>query len=400
MANEQSSAEGSDRSWGARAAEGPLAGLRVIELAGLGPGPFCAMVLADLGAEVIRLERIGMPAVSAGSVDRRQVLTRGRPALGVDLKRAEGIELVLRMVEHADVLLEGFRPGVVERLGLAPAICLHRNPQLIFGRITGYGQDGPLAAEAGHDINYISIAGALDPIGRRGEAPVPPLNLVADFGGGGMLLATGILAALYERTHSGLGQVVDAAMVDGAALLTTMFHQMQAMSVWHDERGTNSMDTGSHYYNVYETSDGEFLSVGAMEPHFYRSFMKGLGFAEEDIPPQDDQSQWESLKQVVATTIRSRSRAEWLDTFRETDACVTPVLSLGDAPAHPHNRERATFVDVGGTIEPAPAPRFGRTPPRAPTPSPDPGVHFIEELRRWGLGQQDIDRLAEERVID
>jgi alpha-methylacyl-CoA racemase len=399
MATEQSSEE-SKRSWGARRAEGPLAGLRVIELAGLGPGPFCAMVLADLGAEVIRVERAGMPAASVGSVDRRQVLTRGRPALGVDLKSEKGIELVLRMVEHADVLLEGFRPGVLERLGLAPTVCLRRNPRLIYGRITGYGQDGALAAEAGHDINYISIAGALAPIGRRGEAPLPPLNLVADFGGGGMLLAMGVLAAVYERTRSGLGQVVDAAMVDGAALLTTMFHQMRALSVWHDERGTNSMDTGSHYYNVYETSDGEFLSVGAMEPHFYRSFMKGLGFSDVDIPPQDDRSRWESLKQLVAATIRSRTRAEWLDTFRGTDACVTPVMSLGDAPAHPHNHERATFVDVGGTVEPAPAPRFSRTPPRAPKPSPDPGVHFTEELRRWGLGQREIDRLAEEGVID
>jgi alpha-methylacyl-CoA racemase len=259
MATEQSSEE-SERSWGARRAEGPLAGLRVIELAGLGPGPFCAMVLADLGAEVIRVERAGMPAASVGSVDRRQVLTRGRPALGVDLKSEKGIELVLRMVEHADVLLEGFRPGVLERLGLAPTVCLRRNPRLIYGRITGYGQDGALAAEAGHDINFISIAGALAPIGRRGEAPLPPLNLVADFGGGGMLLAMGVLAAVYERTRSGLGQVVDAAMVDGAALLTTMFHQMRALSVWHDERGTNSMDTGSHYYNVYETSDGGSFS--------------------------------------------------------------------------------------------------------------------------------------------
>ncbi len=274
---------------------GPLAGLRVIELAGLGPGPFCAMVLADLGAEVIRLERTGIPAAVAGTVDRRMVLTRGRPTIGVDLKHPQGVELVLQMVEHADVLLEGFRPGVVERIGLGPSVCLQRNPRLIYGRITGYGREGPLATEAGHDINYISVAGALAPIGRRGEAPVPPLNLVADFGGGGMLLAMGILAAVYERTRSGLGQVVDAAMVDGAALLTTMFHQIRGMSQWHDERGTNSMDSGSHYYNVYETSDGEFVSVGAMEPRFYRSFMTGLGFSEEDIPPQDDQTQWESL---------------------------------------------------------------------------------------------------------
>ena len=298
--SEPSSVERSEGVAGDRRTSGPLAGLRVIELAGLGPGPFCAMVLADLGAEVIRLERTGIPASVVGAVDRRMVLTRGRHAIGVDLKRQRGVELVLDMVEHADVLLEGFRPGVVERIGLGPSVCLQRNPRLIYGRITGYGREGPLAAEAGHDINYISVAGALAPIGRRGEAPVPPLNLVADFGGGGMLLAMGILAAVYERTRSGLGQVVDAAMVDGAALLTTMFHQIRGLSLWHDERGTNSMDTGSHYYNVYETSDGEFLSVGAMEPRFYRSFMKGLGFSEEDIPPQDDQTQWESLTSRVA----------------------------------------------------------------------------------------------------
>ncbi len=400
MASEESSRGEDEGPSGDPQAPGPLAGLRVIELAGLGPGPFCAMVLADLGAEVMRVERVKMPEAGPGSVDRRQVLTRGRPAIGVDLKREQGIELVLDMVEHADVLIEGFRPGVLERIGLGPTVCLERNPRLIYGRITGYGRDGPLAAEAGHDINYISIAGALAPIGRRGEAPVPPLNLIADFGGGGMLLAMGVLAAIFERTRSDRGQVVDAAMVDGAALLTTMFHQIRALSLWHDERGTNSMDTGAHYYNVYETSDGEFVSVGAMESHFYHSFMKGLGFSEEDIPPQDDQSQWESLKQRVAEIFRSRTRDEWLDTFRGTDACVTPVLSLGEAPGHPHNLQRGTFVDVGGVLEPAPAPRFSRTPPPAPSPAPGPGVHALEALLGWGLMRNEIDRLVEDGVID
>jgi alpha-methylacyl-CoA racemase len=383
-----------------RPTAGPLAGLRVIELAGLGPGPFCAMVLADLGADVIRLERVGIPAPRAGVPDRRLVLTRGRQAIGVDLKHRRGIELVLRMVENADVLVEGFRPGVVERIGLDPTICLQRNPALIYGRITGYGREGPLATEAGHDINYISIAGALDPIGRRGEAPVPPLNLVADFGGGGMLLTMGILAAVYERGRSGLGQVVDAAMVDGAALLTTMLHEIRGLSLWHDERGTNSMDTGSHYYNVYETSDGEFVAVGAMEPRFYRSFMTGLGFAEGDIPPQDDQSQWEPLKGRVAEILRSRTRAEWLQIFDGTDACVTPVLTLREAPSHPHNRARATFVEVGGVVEPAPAPRFGRTPAPPPHPPPGPGVHATETLVRWGLTQTEIDLLVDAGVVD
>jgi alpha-methylacyl-CoA racemase len=357
------------------------------------------MVLADLGAEVIRLERTGLPPAVPGSVDRRMVLTRGRQTLGVDLKRPEGADLVLRMVQQADVLLEGFRPGVLERLGLGPTVCLERNPRLIYGRITGYGREGPLAAEAGHDINYISIAGALAPIGRRGEAPLPPLNLVADFGGGGMLHAMGVLAAIYERTRSGLGQVVDTAMVDGAALLATMLYEMRGLGQWDDERGTNSMDSGSHYYNVYETSDGEYISVGAMEPRFYRSFMEGLGFSGTDLPPQDDPTRWESLKRDVADIVRGETRAEWLRIFSGTDACVTPVLSLGEAPSHPHNRERATFVEIGACAEPAPAPRFSRTPPVVPSP-PSPGSHDIDQLLRWGLTQPEVDLLVHDRVID
>jgi len=379
---------------------GPLAGLRVIELTGLGPAPFCAMVLSDLGAEVLRIERTGLPKTRADAVDRRMVLTRGRPVVGVDLKRLEGVGVVMRMLEHADVLLEGFRPQVLERVGLGPDDCLKRNPRLIYGRVTGYGREGPLAAEAGHDINYISIAGALDPIGRRGEAPVPPLNLVGDFGGGGMLLAMGILAAVYERGRSGLGQVVDAAMVDGAALLTTMFHEIRSRSLWHDERGSNILDTGSHYYNVYETSDGEFVSVGAMEPRFYRSFMKGLGFAAESIPPQDDRSKWDALKELVAEIFLSKSRAEWLQIFEGTDACVTPVLSLADAPNHPQNVERCTFVRVGDVVEPAPAPRFSRTPAPVPAPPPEPGVHADRTLVQWGLSEEEIARLVGEGTID
>jgi alpha-methylacyl-CoA racemase len=379
---------------------GPLVGLRVIELAGLGPAPFCAMVLADLGAEVIRLERTAMGDPRPGAVDRRLVLTRGRRAIGVDLKSPRGIELVLRMVADADVLLEGFRPGVLERMGLGPDTCHARNPRLIYGRITGYGQDGPLAQAAGHDINYISVAGALSPIGRRGEAPLPPLNLLGDFGGGGMLLALGVLAALHERSRSGLGQVVDAAMVDGAALLTTQLHEIRSLSAWSDERGTNFMDTGSHYYNVYETSDGRFVSVGAMEPHFYRAFMNGLGFADEDVPPQDDRTQWEALTSRVAEIIGRRSQAEWLDTFAGTDACVTPVLSLGEAPEHPHNRARGTFVDVDGRTTPAPAPRFSRTPTSTPPPTPAAGDHRTEDLLRWGITESEIAVLLEDGVVD
>jgi alpha-methylacyl-CoA racemase len=244
------------------------------------------------------------------------------------------------------------------------------------------------------------VAGALAPIGRRGGAPLPPVNLLGDFGGGGMLLAMGVLAALHERSRSGLGQVVDAAMVDGAALLTTQLHEIRGLSQWSDERGTNFMDTGSHYYNVYETADAEFVSVGAMEPHFYRSFMMGLGFTDEDMPPQDDRSQWEALTQRVADIIRGRSRAEWLEVFAGTDACVTPVLSLGEAPTHPHNRERGTFVEIDGIIEPAPAPRFSRTPAAAPSPPPEPGIHRTGDLVRWGIIESEIATLLEEKVVD
>ena len=287
----------------------------------------------------------------------------------------------------------------MERIGLGPTTCLERNPRLIYGRVTGYGQEGPLAQEAGHDINYISISGALAPIGRRGEAPVPPLNLVGDFGGGGMLLAMGVLAAVFERNHSGLGQVVDAAMVDGSALPTTMFHEIRALSLWQDERGTNILDTGSHYYNVYEASDGEYVSVGAMEPKFYESFMSGLGFSEDDLPPQDDRAQWEGLKERVSQIFRTRTRREWLEIFDGTDACVTPVLSLGEAPLHPHNRERSTFVDIDGTVAPAPAPRFSRTPASVPSGS-TPGIHTTEALLDWGLTQTDVDLLVTAGVVD
>ncbi|MFL6237924.1 MAG: CaiB/BaiF CoA transferase family protein [Actinomycetes bacterium] len=379
---------------------GPLQGLRVVELTGLGPVPFCAMVLADLGAEVLRIERTGIAVLSPGEVDRRMVLTRGRPAVGIDLKDDRGVEVVLRLLDQSDVLLEGFRPGVLERLGLGPDICLARNPRLVYGRITGYGREGPLAQEAGHDINYLSVAGVLDPIGPYGEPPVPPLNLVGDFGGGAMPLAMGVLAALFERERSGQGQVVDATMVDGAALLATMFYEMRALGQWRDERGTNLLDGGAPQYGAYETADGTYLSVGALEEPFYRSFMQGLGFADEEILPRDDRSHWEQTKAKVAAVLRTKSRDEWLDVFQGTDACVTPVLSLAEAPGHEHNAARGTFVEVGGIVEPSPVPSFSRSAARAPSPAPRPGEHDLGRLAAWGIPAADVDALVAAGVVD
>jgi alpha-methylacyl-CoA racemase len=378
---------------------GPLAGLRVVELAGLGPVPFCAMVLADLGAEVVRIERTGIPPLPRGTVDRRVVLMRGRPAVGVDLKDDRGVELVLRLLERSDVLLEGFRPGVLERLGLGPDVCLARNPRLVVGRVTGYGQHGPMAHEAGHDINYLSLSGVLDAIGRRGEPPVPPLSILGDFGGGAMPLATGVLAALFERERSGRGQVVDASIVDGAALLATMVYEMRALGQW-GERGSNLLDGGAPQYGVYETADGLYLSVGALEEPFYRSFLRGLGFADDEIPPRADASRWEETKAKVAAVLRTKSRAEWLAVFRGSDACVTPVLSLAEAPGHDHNAARGTFIEVGGIVEPGPAPRFSRSVTHAPSPAPPAGEHDLARLTSWGIPAADVDALVAAGILD
>ena len=378
---------------------GPLAGLRVVELAGLGPAPFCAMVLADLGADVVRLERAGQAPPAPGAPDRRLVLTRGRPAVGVDLKRPEGVDVVLSVAERADVLVEGFRPGVMERLGLGPDECMARNPRLVYGRVTGYGRQGPLAAEPGHDINYLALSGMLAPIGRRDEAPVPPLNLVADFGGGGLLLAMGVLAAIVERSRSGRGQVVDTAMVDGAALLGTMVYEMWGLGHWNAARGTNSVDGGAPYYNVYATADGRYLAAGAMEPEFYRAFMRGLGFADAEIPVQADTGRWAETSARVAEIVAKRSLADWLAVFKGTDACVTPVLSLAEAPNHPRNRAQGSFVEVGGIVSPAPAPRFERTPPAAPQPRSE-ATHEPEALLAWGLGQAELIELVAAGVVD
>jgi alpha-methylacyl-CoA racemase len=373
---------------------GPLAGITVIELAGIGPGPFCGMMLADMGADVIRVDRAG--SVQGGDPDRppADLLARGRRSVGVDLKSPDGVEVVLSLVERADALIEGFRPGVTERLGLGPDECLARNPRLVYGRMTGWGQDGPYASTAGHDINYISLAGALDPIGRRGEAPVPPLNLVGDFGGGGLLLAFGIVAGLLEARASGQGQVIDAAMVDGAAALMTMTHSLRAMGIWNDERGTNMLDTGAHFYDVYETADGGYVSVGSIEPQFYAELLRLTGLEGEDLPWQHDRAQWPALKERLAGIFRTKTRDEWCEIMEGTDVCFAPVLTIPEAVAHPHNVHRGTFVDVAGIPQPGPAPRFSRTQAAIARPPAHAGQHTDEILAEAGF---DADRVAKLR---
>jgi len=370
---------------------GPLTGLRLVELAGIGPGPFAAMILADMGADVIRVDRAASVRDGDPATPPPTVWDRSRRSVGVDLKHPEGVETVLRLVERADALIEGFRPGVTERLGIGPGACTARNPRLVYGRMTGWGQDGPYAAAAGHDINYIALAGALEPIGRRGEAPVPPLNLVGDFGGGGMLLALGVCAALLEAGRSGQGQVVDAAMVDGAAQLMTMIHAFRAMGMWRDERGTNSLDTGAPYYDVYETADHRYVSIGSIEPQFYVELLQRAGLADDpDFAEQNDRSRWPALKDRIAAVFRTRSRDEWCELMEHTDVCFAPVLSMGEAPRHPHNVARGTFTEVAGIVQPAPAPRFSRTPSAIQRPPAHPGQHTDEALVDWGFAAGEV----------
>jgi len=383
-----------------RPPSGPLTGVKVVELAGIGPGPFAAMVLADYGAEVIRVDRAA--GVRGGDPDKppAQIYNRGRRSIGVDLKHPDGVGAVLRLVEQADALIEGFRPGVTERLGLGPDVCLARNPRLVYGRMTGWGQDGPYAPTAGHDINYIALAGALHPIGRAGEGPVPPLNLIGDFGGGGMLLALGVCAALVEAGRSGKGQVVDAAMVDGAALLTTMIHAFMHMGIWTDERGANSLDGAAHYYDAYETADGKYVSVGSIEPQFYAELLRLTGLADDpDFAKPGGRAEWPGLKKRLAAIFRTKTRAEWCDLMEGTDVCFAPVLSLTEAPAHPHNVARSTFVEVAGIPQPAPAPRFSRTPGAIQRPPAHDGQHTDEALGDWGFGADEIAKLREAGAV-
>src|ERR1700739_261605 len=329
---------------------GPLSGVRVIEIASLAPAPFGCMILADLGADVLRVDR----AARCGPQARRpsDPLGRVRRSIGLNLKDPAGVDVLLRLTDNADVLVEGFRPGVAERLGFGPQVCAERNPGLVFARMTGWGQDGPLALTAGHDIDYIAISGALSMIGRAGESPVPPVNLIGDFGGGGMLLALGILAALVERARSGLGQVVDAAMVDGSALLTSFVYGMRASGTWQDKRGSNLLDGGAPFYDTYVTADGQYVAVGALEPQFYAALLHGLGLTGAELPEQHDRDGWPVLRERFTAAFASRTRAEWEQVFAGTDACVAPVLSLAEAPAPPHAAARGAFVENDGVIKP------------------------------------------------
>jgi alpha-methylacyl-CoA racemase len=379
-------------------ASGPLRRLRVVEFAGIGPGPFAGMLLADMGADVLCIDPPSGPR--GGLLAPEQNLARrGRRSVCVDLKQPEAAEVLLRLVSSADALIEGFRPGVAERLGVGPAPCLARNPRLVYGRVTGWGREGPYASHAGHDINFIALAGLLDPIGRKGEAPVPPLNILADLGGGGMLLALGILAGIIEAGDSGRGQVVDTAMIDGASLFTTAIRGMRAAGEWDDERGTNFIDTGSHFYNIYETLDGRYISVGAIEPQFYDALLRRLGLNQDDLPSQMDRSAWPEMKERFASLFRTKTQAEWTAELAGNDTCFAPVLSLAEVPEHQHHVARQSFFSSRGVRQPAPAPRFSRTPACVSGPPPAVGEHTEDALEDWGFNRSEIAALRGVGVI-
>jgi alpha-methylacyl-CoA racemase len=378
---------------------GPLTGYKVIELAGIGPGPLCAMLLSDMGAEVVRVDRLTPAGLGVAVPAKFDLLARGRRSIAIDLTKKEGAGTLLQLVEKADALIEGFRPGVTERLGIGPEDCLARNPKLVYGRITGWGQEGPLAHAAGHDINYISLVGALHSIGRAGEAPVPPLNLVGDYGGGGVYLAFGIVCGLLEASRSGQGQVVDAAMVDGAASLMTAFYGLRAMGIWTDRRGENILDSGAHFYDVYETAEGKYISVGSIEPKFYAELLRLTGLGKEDLPQQLDRLKWPELREVLRGLFKAKTREEWCAILEGTDACFAPVLSMEEAPNHPHNRARGTFLEIDGVIQPGPAPRFSRTKAEIQGPPAKPGQHTDAVLSSWGFTVEEISKLYRAGVV-
>jgi alpha-methylacyl-CoA racemase len=379
-------------------AQGPLAGLKVIEFAGIGPAPMCAMLLSDLGADVLRIDRKQDAGLGLERAPQFDLLNRGRRSAAIDLKHRDGVAAALRLVERADVLIEGFRPGVMERMGLGPEPCLARNPRLVYGRMTGWGQTGPLAQAAGHDLNYIALIGALHAIGTK-EKPIPPLNLVGDFGGGALYLAFGICAALYERARSGRGQVIDAAMTDGAASLTTIFYGLLAQGSWRDARAANILDGAAPYYDTYETADGKFVGIAPIEAKFYAEFLAKLGLDPAALPLQNDQARWPELKARIAAAIKGKTREEWSRILEGSDACFAPVLSLAEAPKHPHNAARGTFVEVAGVVQPAPAPRFARTPGAVQRPPPAPGEHTEAALADWGFGAGEVAALKAAEAI-
>lgn len=378
---------------------GPLNGVRIIEFAGIGPAPMCAMLLAEMGAEVLRVDRLQPSGLGIPMSPRYSVLERSRRSIAVDLKNPRGLEAVRRLLDQADALIEGFRPGVMERLGLDPQGCMERNPKLVFGRVTGWGQEGPLAQAAGHDINYISLTGAAHAIGRPGQGPTPPLNLVGDFGGGALYLALGVVAALLETSRSGKGQVVDAAMVDGAASLMASAYGMYAAGRVDNRRGENLLDGGAHFYDAYETADGKYVSIAAIEPKFYAELLDRLGIAAEDLPPQLERGHWPELKERLAKLFRTKTRQQWCEILEGTDVCFAPVLDFDEAPQHPHNLARKTFVEFDGVVQPAPAPRFSRTPAGIRSAPAALGEHTEKGLRDWGFSSEEIDQLRHAGAI-
>jgi alpha-methylacyl-CoA racemase len=374
---------------------GPLKGIKVVEMAGIGPGPFCAMMLSDMGAEVIRVDRLA----HKGSGHRANVLNRGRRSIAVDLKNPQGVDTVKKLIDQADVVIEGFRPGVMERLGLGPEECLERNPRLVFGRMTGWGQHGPLAHAAGHDINYISIGGALGAMGHPDRPPSPPLNLVGDFGGGAMYLLAGVLAALVERASSDKGQVIDAAMTDGTASLLTPFYGMMAMGMWTTQRNDNRLDGGAHYYGSYTCSDGKHISIGSIEPQFYALLLELCGIDDPEFLKQNEKESWASLRQKLEELFATKTQAQWCELLEGTDVCFAPVLNLAEAPQHPHNKARASFIEFEGITQPAPAPRFSRSQSGIQSAAAIAGEHSEEILRDWGFDDHTIAELAKENAI-
>lgn len=377
---------------------GPLQGVKVIEIAGIGPGPYAAMMLADMGAEVVRVDRAAA-VIGDFSRDNLEILNRGRRSIGVNLKDPGGVETVMRLVDQADALIEGFRPGVAERLNIGPDACLARNPKLVYGRMTGWGQSGPMAQASGHDINYIALAGALGHLGRAGEKPTPPINLVADFGGGGMLMAFGIACALIESARSGKGQVIDAAMVDGSASLMTMTWGLRARGVW-GERGTNVLDSGAPFYDTYETADAAFISIGSLEPQFYAELVERLGLVDDvDLARQMDPTTWPEMRERLTTLFKTKTRDEWCELLEGTDVCFAPVLTMDETIGHPHIQARETIVNEFGLDQPAPAPRFSRTPGEIQGPPAWPGQHTDEVLGEWGFAADEIAVLRDAGAV-